>query len=100
MLSTIYPGGMYPVNSVTPYQQKRDIVHPRASEPQYDQAQFSSRMDETERRLRETAGQIARSVRTRPTHQELSALSLQVASGAYHPDPRQIAARMLLREEG
>ena len=49
--------------------------------------------------MRETAGQITRQIRTRPSRQELEALREQVSSGTYQVDAKEIAARMLLMEE-
>lgn len=99
MVSPIYPGGMYPVSGVTPYGQKNDAAAQKVPEQRYDQVQFSSHLDETEKRIKETVGELSREIRTRPTHQELEELRQQVASGTYVADPREIAARMLLMRE-
>lgn len=99
MVSPIYPSGMYPVSGVTPYGQKNDAAAPKVSEQRYDQVQFSSHLDETEKRVKETVGALSREIRTRPTHQELEELRQQVASGTYVAAPREIAARMLLMRE-
>ena len=98
MVSPIYPGGTYPVGT-TPYGKKSESEPARTSGQHYDQVQFSSHLSETEKRVRETAGQITRQIRTRPSRQELETLRQQVSSGTYQVDAKEIAARMLLMEE-
>ena len=98
MVFPIYPGGMYPVGT-TPYGKKGEPEPARTSGQHYDQVQFSSHLSEAEKRVRETAGQITRQIRTRPSRQELEALREQVSSGTYQVDAKEIAARMLLMEE-
>ena len=98
MVSPIYPGGTYPVGT-TPYGKKSESEPARTSGQHYDQVQFSSHLSEAEKRVRETAGQITRQIRTRPSRQELEALREQVSSGTYQVDAKEIAARMLLMEE-
>ncbi|WP_297709252.1 flagellar biosynthesis anti-sigma factor FlgM [Dysosmobacter sp.] len=98
MVSPIYPGGTYPVGT-TPYGKKSESEPARTSGQHYDQVQFSSHLSEAEKRVRETAGQITRQIRTRPSRQELEALRQQVSSGTYQVDAKEIAARMLLMEE-
>ena len=72
MVSPIYPGGTYPVGT-TPYGKKSESEPARTSGQHYDQVQFSSHLSEAEKRVRETAGQITRQIRTRPSRQELDA---------------------------
>ncbi len=98
MVSPIYPGGTYPVGT-TPYGKKSESEPARTSGQHYDQVQFSSHLSEAEKRVRETAGQIPRQIRTRPSRQELETLRQQVSSGTYQVDAKEIAARMLLMEE-
>ncbi len=98
MVSPIYPGGAYPVGAV-PYGKKADPESVPASGQHYDQIQFSSQLSETEKRIKETTGQLTRQIRTRPSRQDLEALRQQVASGTYQVDAREIAGRMLLMEE-
>lgn len=98
MVSPIYPGGTYPVGT-TPYGKKSESEPARTSGQHYDQVQFSSHLSEAEKRVWETAGQITRQIRTRPSRQELEALRQQVSSGTYQVDAKEIAARMLLMEE-
>nr|WP_326189262.1 flagellar biosynthesis anti-sigma factor FlgM [uncultured Oscillibacter sp.] len=98
MVSPIYPGGTYPVGT-TPYGKKSESEPARTSGQHYDQVQFSSHLSEAEKRVRETAGQITRQIRTRPSRQELETLRQQVSSGTYQVDAKEIAARMLLMEE-
>lgn len=101
MVASIYPSGMYPVNGVMACGKKNDGGTSRVSEPNYDQVQFSSHLDEMEKRVKETVSHVSQEIRMRPTHQELAELSEQVAAGEYRADPGEIAARMLLmREDG
>ena len=100
MISPIYPGGVRSAGGVNPHEKKSETTFPRTSEQRFDQVRFSSHLDEMEKRLKITAGQISQQVRIRPTHQELESLRQQVASGTYQTDPREVAARMLLREDG
>lgn len=98
MVFPIYPGGTYSVGT-TAYGKKSESEPTRISGQHYDQVQFSSHLSEAEKRVRETAGQITRQIRTRPSRQELEALREQVSSGTYQVDAKEIAARMLLMEE-
>ena len=50
--------------------------------------------------MQDLTAQISQQVRVRPTHQELQELRRQVEEGTYLPDSSEIAARMLLLEEG
>lgn len=99
MVSPIYPGGMYPLNGLTPHGKKSEAVYSRTLDQRYDQVDFSMHLDETEKRIKETVGQVSRAIRLRPARQELEELRRQVMDGSYQPDPQEIAARMLLREE-
>lgn len=100
MVSPIYPGGMRLTNGVTPRGKVSGAARARVSDQRYDQVQFSSRISEIERQMKETVSQISQAVRTRPARQELDSLRQQVANGAYRADAREIAAKMLLREDG
>ena len=70
----------------------------RAAQP-YDQFQLSAHPTGDGRRVLETAARLSQAVRARPTAHELTALRDSVQSGAYQPDAREIAARMLLLGE-
>ena len=97
----IYTGGSCPVGGTAPYNRKSDAVNPAAPGQRYDQVQFSSQLDATGRRLKETVARLSQEVRTRITTQELDHLRQQVSAGTYQPDAGEIAARMLLfREDG
>ena len=101
MVNPIYPGGRYPVGGVAANGQKNDAAHAKVSDKRYDQVQFSSHLDEMEKRVKETESYISQTIRIRPTHQELAELRRQVTSGEYQCNPKEIAARMLLmREDG
>lgn len=95
----IYTGGSCPVGNTAQYNRKSDIVNPVFSGQRYDQVQFSSHLDETERRLKETVSCLSREVRTRVTTQDVERLQQQVASGQYQPNASEIASRMLLFRE-
>ena len=97
----IYTGGGCPVNSASPYNRKADSFNPACLEQRYDQVRFSSRLDESNKRVKETVGRLSQEARTRVTAQDIEHLRQQVANGDYQPVPREIAARMLLlRKDG
>ena len=101
MLSRIYTGGSCPLGGTVPYNRKSDAPGSISPGQRYDQIQFSSHLDETERRVKETVGRLSQEIRTRVTTQDVERLQKQVASGQYQPNAREIAARMLLlREDG
>ena len=98
MVAPIYPTGIYSAGSISSYARKNGASSVKTSEQRYDQVQFSSHLDEMEKRVKETVGQISRQVRIRPTHQEIETLRQQVADGTYQANPGEIAAHMLLLE--
>ena len=95
----IYPGGSSPISSASLYNRKSDLSTPVSVEQRYDQIQFSSHLDETVRRVKETVGRLSQEIRAQVTTQDVERLRQQVASGAYQPSSREIAARMLLLRE-
>lgn len=95
----LYTGGGCPVGGTTPYGKKSDTPAPASSCQRYDQVEFSSCLDETQRRIKETVGHISQDIRSRVTAQDLEELRRQVADGTYQPNSREIAARMLLLGE-
>ena len=98
MVNPIGSGGTHPVAAAL-YGKKGEPESVRTSGQYYDQVQFSSHLSETEKRIKETSGQLVQQIRTRPSRQELDALRQQIADGTYQADAREIAARMLLMEE-
>ena len=100
MVSPIYPSNMYSAAGITPYEKKSETARTRGLESRYDQAQFTCYMDQADRDMKQTVGLLSKQIRIRPTHQELDSLRQQISSGAYQANPREIAARMLLREDG
>ena len=98
MVNPIGSGGTHPVAAAL-YGKKGEPESVRTSGQHYDQVQFSSHLSETEKRIKETSGQLVQQIRTRPSRQELEALRQQVSSGTYQVDAKEIAARMLLMEE-
>lgn len=98
MVNPIGSGGTHPVAAAL-YGKKGEPESVRTSGQHYDQVQFSSHLSETEKRIKETSGQLVQQIRTRPSRQELEALREQVSSGTYQVDAKEIAARMLLMEE-
>ena len=97
MVNPIGSGGTHPAAAL--YGKKGEPESVRTSGQHYDQVQFSSHLSETEKRIKETSGQLVQQIRTRPSRQELDALRQQIADGTYQADAREIAARMLLMEE-
>ena len=95
----IYPGGSCPVGSTAQYNRKSDVANPVISGHRYDQVQFSTHLDETERRLKETVARLSQEARTQVTTQDVDRLRQQVAAGEYRPNSGEIAARMLLLRE-
>lgn len=95
----LYTGDAYPVESAAPCGRKADAAEPASVEQRYDQVEFSTCMDDTERRVRETVGHLAQEIRTQVTSQDIETLRQQVADGSYRPDAEGIAARMLLLRE-
>ena len=98
MVNPIGSGGTHPVAAAL-YGKKGEPESVRTSGQLYDQVQVSSHLSETEKRIKETSGQLVQQIRTRPSRQELDALRQQIADGTYQADAREIAARMLLMEE-
>ena len=98
MVNPIGSGGTHPVAAAL-YGKKGEPESVRTSGQHYDQVQFSSHLSETEKRIKETSGQLVQQIRTRPSRQELETLRQQVSSGTYQVDAKEIAARMLLMEE-
>lgn len=70
----------------------------RTAQP-FDLFQLSAQPTGDGRRVLETAARLSQDVRIRPTNGELAALRDSIQSGAYQPDAREIAARMLLLGE-
>lgn len=98
----IYTNGSCPVGSTAPYSNNRksDAVTPSSGQ-RYDQVEFSSYLDEREKRLKKTVGRLSQEIRARVTTQDVERLRQQVADGSYQPNAGEIAARMLLlREDG
>lgn len=95
----IYTGGGCPVSTAAHYNRKSDLSGSLPVEQRYDQVQFSSHLDETEKRVKETVGRLSQEIRTQVTTQDIERLRQQVQSGEYQPASREIAARMLLLRE-
>ena len=99
MVNPIYSKRVYTAAGAAVHGRKGDAVELVAPEQRYDQVQFSSHIDERERRVKETVSHISQDIRRRPTQQDIETLRSQVTSGAYQPNPHEIAARMLLMKE-
>ena len=95
----IYPGTGSPVGGPAPIGRKSSAAVPVSASQRYDQAEFSSHLDQTEKRIKETVAQLSQEIRCRVTTQDIENLRQQVAEGTYQPNPREIAARMLLLRE-
>lgn len=96
----IYPSGSCPVSGTAPYSRKSDITAPIAQGQRYDQVDFSTCLDETEKRLKETVGLLSQEIRSQVTAQDLTHLRQQIIAGEYRPDAQEIATRILLSKEG
>ena len=73
MVNPIGSGGTHPVAAAL-YGKKGEPESVRTSGQHYDQVQFSSHLSETEKRIKETSGQLVQQIRTRPSRQALDAL--------------------------
>jgi len=71
----------------------------RTQEAKFDQITLSAQ-GEAAPTFREMAASLSQQVRTYNTTGKIQDLHDQVASGAYRPDARETAARMLLLAEG
>ena len=65
MVNPIGSGGTHPVAAAL-YGKKGEPESVRTSGQHYDQVQFSSHLSETEKRIKETSGQLVQQIRTRP----------------------------------
>lgn len=65
MVNPIGSGGTHPVAAL--YGKKGEPESVRTSGQHYDQVQFSSHLSETEKRIKETSGQLVQRIRTRPS---------------------------------
>lgn len=99
MFTGIKPPGAYPVSGTTAHSGlalsghlERTVQQPK----NFDQFQLTVPVDSQEAMVQTTVSRIIRQVRTRPTHAELKELKSQIENGAYQPDAREIAGRMLM----
>lgn len=92
-------GTMGTVGGIASYSRKPDSSAAVTQGQRYDQIQFSSCMDETEKKVKQVVGRLSQEIRSRVSARDLEDLCGQVADGSYQPDPREIAARMLLLKE-
>lgn len=99
MFSRIQSGGIRPASGATSLSKNTATEHAKVCGQNYDQIQFSSHLDETEKRIKDLVGQISQQIRTRPTLHEMDTLKTQFQTGALQPDCHEIAARMLLLRE-
>ena len=96
MIYGIHRNTTPPAGGLPPRKSAPQAASFRAAQAQtFDQFQLSAQTGD-ERRALETAARLSQDVRSRPTAGELSALSASIREGAYQPDAREIAARMLL----
>lgn len=96
MIYGIHRNTTPPAGGIPPRKSAPQAASFRAAQAQtFDQFQLSAQTWD-ERRALETAARLSQDVRSRPTAGELSALSASIREGAYQPDAREIAARMLL----
>ena len=97
MIYGIHRNTTPPAGGLPPRKSAPQAASFRAAQAQtFDQFHLSAQPTGDERRALETAARLSQDVRSRPTAGELSALSASIREGAYQPDAREIAARMLL----
>lgn len=99
MFSRIQSGGIRPASTTTSLSKNTATEHAKVCGQNYDQVQFSSHLDETEKRIKDLVGQLSQQIRTRPTRHEIDTLKNQFQSGELQPNCQEIAARMLLLRE-
>lgn len=96
MIYGIHRNTTPPAGGIPPRKSAPQAASFRAAQAQtFDQFHLSAQTGD-ERRALETAARLSQDVRSRPTAGDLSALSASIREGAYQPDAREIAARMLL----
>ena len=88
------------VGGIASYSRKPDTTTAVCQGQRYDQFQFSTCLDETEKRVKQVVGHLSQEIRSRVSAQDLERLHQQVSDGTYQPNPREIAARMMLLKEG
>lgn len=87
------------VGGIAPHSRKPETSDAVCQGQRYDQVEFSSCLDETEKRVKQVVGTMSQEIRSRVSAQDLEHLRQQVNDGTYQPNPREIAARMLLIRE-
>lgn len=88
------------VGGIASYSRKPDTSTAVCPGQRYDQFQFSTCLDKTEKRVKQVVGHLSQEIRSRVSAQNLEHLRQQVSDGSYQPNPHEIAARMLLLKEG
>lgn len=88
-----------PITTVTGAAPRAGLRRARAQEAKFDQITLSGG-NAAAPTFRELAAGLSQQVRTYNTTGKIQDLRDQVASGAYRPDARETAARMLLLSEG
>ena len=66
----------------------------------YDSSSFSAVTDSHDRFQRDLVSRLSQEVRTTTTTGRIQELRQAVAAGEYHPDPSEIAKRILFHVEG
>ena len=98
MITRLNAGGFFPTGGI-PSRQEHIRISGQGTGTEtrvYDSVRFSTPLVGQEARVQELTAQLASQLRVRPSRAELSGLQQQIADGSYHPDSREIAARMLL----
>lgn len=84
MVNPIGSGGTHPVAAL--YGKKGEPESVRTSGQHYDQVQFSSHLSETEKRIKETSGQLVQRIRTPSLPAGAGCSAQQIADGTYQAD--------------
>ena len=93
-------GGLVPGGIVRFSDSARPAGHETAGGRVQDSVSFSMPPQGEQAKVQELTARLSAQLRVRPSKAELEDTRKQVLSGAYQPDARDIAARMLLIMDG
>ena len=102
VLSTPSSGGIKPFSVSKGYYNKPTYSSTTNTtmNPVYDSSSFSTVSDSNSRFQMDVVSRLSQEVRTTTTTGRIQELRQAVASGEYHPDPAEIAKRLLFHLEG
>lgn len=101
MFTGIKPPGAYPVSGAAVHgglAPSNYTDRTARQQKNFDQFELTTQIDDQEAMVQTSVSRIIRQVRTRPTRTDLAELKKQIADGAYQPDAKEIAARMLMTQ--